>query len=75
MLFDRSMVLEPETQVRIEVAGPRPATVSVDGRNLGLLSDGDAVVCTGSERSARLVAFRPRDFHRILKRKFGLNER
>ena len=40
MLFDRSMVLEPETQVRIEVAGPRPATLSVDGRNLGMLDDG-----------------------------------
>jgi NAD+ kinase len=75
MLFDRALVLEPETKIRIEVAGPRPATVSVDGRNLGVLGEGDGVVCTGSERSARLVAFRPRDFHRILKRKFGLNER
>jgi NAD+ kinase len=75
MLFDRALVLEPETRVRIEVAGPRPATVSVDGRNLGELADGDAIVCTASEHSARLVAFRPRDFHRILKRKFGLNER
>jgi NAD+ kinase len=75
MLFDRSMVLEPETQLRIEVAGPRPATVSVDGRNLGELDVGDAIVCTAAARSARLVALRPRDFHRILKKKFGLNER
>lgn len=75
MLFDRALVLEPETRIRLEVAGPRPATVSVDGRNLGVLGEGDALVCTASERSARLVAFRPRDFHRILKTKFGLNER
>ncbi|MGH9118118.1 MAG: NAD(+)/NADH kinase [Acidimicrobiales bacterium] len=75
MLFDRSMVLEPETRIRIEVAGPRPATLSVDGRNLGELTEGDAIVCTAADRSARLVAFRPRDFHRILKKKFGLNER
>jgi NAD+ kinase len=75
MLFDRSLVLEPETRVRMEVVGPRPATVSVDGRNLGVLAEGDALVCTASERSARLVAFHPRDFHRILKTKFGLNER
>jgi NAD+ kinase len=75
MLFDRTLVLEPETRVRIEVAGPRPATLSVDGRNLGDLEEGDGIVCTASNRSARLVAFRPRDFHRILKQKFGLNER
>lgn len=74
MLFDRSMVLRPDTIVRIEVAGHRPATVSVDGRNLGTLPVGDAVVCTASDLVARLVTFEPRNFHGILKTKFGLNE-
>jgi NAD+ kinase len=74
-LFDRTLVLEPETEVRIEVTGPRPATLSADGRNLGVLAEGDAIVCTAADRSARLVTFQPRDFHRILKTKFGLNER
>ncbi|MGH9246050.1 MAG: NAD(+)/NADH kinase, partial [Acidimicrobiales bacterium] len=72
-LFDRTLVLEPETRIRIEVAGPRPATLSVDGRNLGVVGEGDAIVCTAADRSARLVTFRPRDFHRILKTKFGLD--
>ena len=52
--------------------GHRAATLSVDGRNLGELGEGDAVVCTAAARSARLVTFGPRDFLRILKAKFGL---
>ena len=34
MLFDRTLVLDPHTSVRLEVIGHRPATVSADGRNL-----------------------------------------
>jgi NAD+ kinase len=75
MLFDRTMVLEPNSSVRLEVCGHRPATLSVDGRNLGTLHEGDAIVCTASQRSARLVTFGARNFHNILKRKFGLNDR
>ena len=75
MLFDRSMVFGPEASLRLEVDGHRPATLSVDGRNLGALNEGDSITCTASERSARLVTFGPRDFHKILKAKFGLNDR
>lgn len=75
MLFDRTLVLGPARRLRLEVCGHRPATLSVDGRNLGPLAPGDAVVCTAAARSARLVTFGPRDFHRILKEKFGLNDR
>ena len=75
MLFDRSLVLRPDTTVRLEVVGDRNATVSVDGRNLGELEEGDAVVCTVARNPARLVTFEPRSFLRILKAKFGLNDR
>ena len=75
MLFDRTMILEPDAVVRLEVCGDRAATVSVDGRNLGTLGEGDAVVCTASSHSARLVTFGGRNFHAILKQKFGLNDR
>jgi NAD+ kinase len=75
MLFDRSMVLSPDLEIRLEVLGHRPATLSVDGRNVGLLHEGDAVICTASPICARLVSFGPRDFHRILKKKFGLSDR
>jgi NAD+ kinase len=75
MLFDRTLVLEPSTVVRIEVRGERPAALSVDGRLVGTLHDGDAIVCTASAHDARLVTFGPRDFHAVLKAKFGLNDR
>lgn len=74
MLFDRSLVLRPETVVRIEVSS-RPASLSVDGRTIGTLVDRDAVLCRASDRSVRLVTFGPRNFHAVLKAKFGLNDR
>jgi len=75
MLFDRTLVLEPSTELRLEVDGGRSANLSVDGQNLVTLADGDAIVCTAAERPARLVSFGRRDFHGILKSKFGLNDR
>jgi NAD+ kinase len=75
MLFDRSMVLSPDLEIRLEVLGHRPATLSLDGRNVGVLREGDAVVCTASPTAARIVTLRPREFHRILKAKFGLADR
>ncbi len=75
MLFDRTLVLEPTTEVRITVAGHRPADLSVDGRLLGQLQRGDAIVFTAAPHRARIVIFSPRDFHQILKSKFGLNDR
>ncbi len=75
MLFDRSLVLAPSARVRIEVQGDRPATLSVDGHNLGILGRGDAVTCTAASLSARFVTFGPRNFLRILKAKFGLSDR
>lgn len=75
MLFDRTLVLDPTTSLRLEVVGHRPATVSADGRNLGTLQPGDALVCTASPRTARLVTFGGNDFLDILKTKFGLADR
>jgi NAD+ kinase len=74
-LFDRTLVLEPEARLRLVVQGHRTATVSVDGRNLGELADGDSITCTAADCSARLVTVGPRDFLQILKAKFGLNDR
>jgi NAD+ kinase len=75
MLFDRSLVLAPEARLRIEVVGDRPATLSLDGHNLGTLYRGDAITTTGAGMSARFVTFGPRNFLRILKSKFGLADR
>jgi NAD+ kinase len=75
MLFDRSLILNPDTVIRVEVDGHRPATLSVDGRNLGELREGDAIECTAAPEPARLVTFGDRDFLGILKAKFGLTDR
>ena len=75
MLFDRSLVLEPGTVLRLTVSGHRPAALAVDGRMITELVDGDAIECTASPHRARLVVFGPRDFHQILKAKFRLSDR
>jgi NAD+ kinase len=75
MLFDRSLVLEPATELELTVADHRAAGLTVDGQTAGNLEEGDTIVCRASSHSARLVTFGPREFHRILKNKFGLNDR
>ncbi len=75
MLFDRSLVLEPTSEIRIEVCSWRPAELFLDGRSEGVLGEGGAIVCTASAHPARLVTFGSRNFLGILKSKFGLNDR
>jgi len=74
-LFDRSLILKPTSTVTFEVLGHREARLSVDGRTLVMLDKGDVVECTASPRTVRLVTFGPRNFHQVLKAKFGLLER
>ncbi len=73
MMLDRSLVLLPTATIRLQVVGDRPATLAVDGRSLGLLAVGDAIVCTAAEHPARVVTFGRRGFLGILKAKFSLN--
>jgi NAD+ kinase len=75
MLFDRTLVLDDDSSIRLTVSDHRPAALVVDGRSMGDLLPGDAVTCRASETVARLVMFGPRDFHSILKAKFGLADR
>jgi NAD+ kinase len=75
MLFDRTLVLDPEEEVEIEVIGGRPATLSIDGQAEASLAEGDTVVVRASSSVARFVRFGERRFHQILKTKFGLSDR
>lgn len=75
MLFDRSMVLRPDGEVRVTVAGERSAGLSVDGRSEPTLRPGDVVCCTASASPSRFVTFGEHDFHAVLRSKFGLSER
>lgn len=74
-LFDRALILSPHTEVRLEVRGDRPATVAIDGRSLGEIGPDDAVVATAAAAPARLLTLGDRNFHGILKAKFGLEDR
>ncbi len=75
MLFDRSLVLRPDTEIRIAVLGEREANLSVDGRRVAVLGNGDVLVATRSDVIARLVTSGSGGFHQVLKQKFGLKDR
>jgi NAD+ kinase len=75
MLFDRSLVLDADEELRFTVTDSRSAVLTLDGRDLGVLESGDSVICTAGPKPARIVTFGPRDFHQILKAKFGLADR
>ncbi len=75
MLFDRPLVLDAGQHVQLEVLGPRPAVLVVDGITVCTLEPGATVDCREGDRPARLVTFGPRDFHAILRAKFHLADR
>lgn len=74
MAFDRSLVFGPGQSLRLEVLD-RPARLIIDGRELGSLRPGAAIVCTAAEETARFVLLGPHDFYAVLKTKFGLADR
>ncbi len=75
MLFDRPLVLDPGQHVHLEVLGPRPAVLVVDGITVCTLDPGATVDCREGPQPARLVTFGSRDFHAILRAKFHLADR
>jgi NAD+ kinase len=74
-LFDRSLILGPSSVVEVSVLGDRDAAISVDGQEQGRLAVGDAISITAAPDPARFATFGGRDFHQILKAKFGLSDR
>ena len=75
MLFDRSLLLPPDTEIGVRVISERPALAAVDGRSATMLHTGDEVVVTRAPYEARLVTAGGGSFHRVLKHKFGLKDR
>ena len=76
MLFDRTLVLDDDAEVRLTVSGHRPAALV--GRRAGArraAARATSSRCRAAGHVARLVVFGPRDFHAILKAKFGLADR
>lgn len=75
MLFDRSVVLEPDARIGLRVAGSLPASITVDGRSVGEVRVGGAVTATASQTVVRLARFTPTSSTGILKTKFRLSDR
>jgi NAD+ kinase len=75
MLFDRSLVLGPDEEVTLHLTGGPPAALVLDGSSTVVLAAGDTVTCRASDDAARIVTFGARDFHAILRAKFGLADR
>lgn len=75
MLFDRSLVIDADEEIRFTVDQDHQVVLTLDGRELAELDAGDTVTCTGGPKPARIVTFGRRDFHQILKAKFGLPDR
>jgi NAD+ kinase len=73
MLFDRALVLDGDEELTFRVVD-RPALLAIDGRAVTELQPGDGVSCTAG-MPARLAVLEPRDFHQILRAKFGLTDR
>ncbi len=75
MLFDRTIVLGPESEIELTVDGHREAVVSVDGLTMRSMEPGQRIVIRRSERTARLVTFGRRDHLGVLTSKLGLRDR
>jgi len=74
MLFDRTLVVDDRDQLEVTVID-RPALLTVDGRELGEVEPGAVVRGRCSGTPARMITIGRRDFHQILKAKFGLSDR
>lgn len=75
MLFDRSLVLRPDSVVELTIEDHRSAVVSVDGHTLATMSPGETIRCSRSPRTAQLVIFDERDNLAVLKSKLGIADR
>ena len=77
MLFDRSLVLADRRGARASsCATSRNVVLTIDGRELGELGAGRSrALPRGAPSRCGSSSLRPRDFHQILKAKFGLPDR
>lgn len=75
MLFDRSLVLSEDEEVALRVERGQPASIVVDGWEVGTLTPGQVLTCVKGAPDAQLVTFNGRNFHRLLRQKFALGDR
>ena len=72
-LFDRSLVIPPDSRIVITVTDDRPVRVSVDGREIGSLHEGESVLIGPAPQPARFVRIYDEGFATRVTRKFELD--
>lgn len=72
LVFDRSLVLEPDESIDMCLEEGHPAAAVVDGSRVVPLAAGDLVSCRGAKERARLITFGHLDFHAVLRSRFGI---
>ena len=75
MMFDRTLVIEPDLDVELELLADREAVAVIDGERLAELAPGDSVRVRASTHRARMIKIGDRGFYKILQTKFGLSDR
>jgi NAD+ kinase len=75
LVFDRSLVLEPDESVEMTLLDGHEAAAVIDGSKVVPLEAGAHVACRGAPETARLVTFGAVDFHAILRSRFSLTDR
>jgi NAD+ kinase len=75
MLFDRTLVIEPNEAVRLELLPDRPAVAVIDGLSIIELMPGDIVEVHEGPHPARVITIGPGGLYKILRAKFGLTDR
>ena len=75
-VFNRPMVLAPDTEVELTIEGYRSAVVALDGQvHPDPLEPGEAVRCRASDVEVCFLVRGDRDFHLVVKEKFGITDR
>jgi NAD+ kinase len=72
-LFDRSLVIPPDSKIVITVTDDRPVRVSVDGREIGALHEGESVLIGPALYRARFIRLYDEGFTTRVTRKFELD--
>ncbi len=72
ILFNRSMILAPTTEVMFTVQGHRGAVLALDGEPCLQLDPGESVCCRAADVQVKLLVTGERNFHMVLKEKFHL---
>ena len=72
-LFDRSLVMPPDSRIVITVTDDRPVRVSVDGRQIGTLEEGESVLIGPADHRARFIRLYDEGFTTRVTRKFELD--